>query len=521
MRSHIQILIVVVSILNGILLDAVVPQWDWNTIPINTLTLPPIKGTSISEYQVSGKNNCPYSNWADWENRKEWNGKPTIHDNDWSGSACDFWNRWSTDIQLIKDLGCNSFRLSVEWSNIEPREGEFCKEAIDHYVQLCTQLRQMGIEPMITLHHFTHPQWFEHKGGFANEANIDYFVRFCRYVFTHLSSQVKLWCTINEIGPFAFQGYIQGVFPPGKRFDLYAACTVMRTMILAHCAVYDALKQLPGGKDAQIGLVHQYLTVEPYTTSYITPALEGLGLSALLTSAWYLYGHAATNVTSAKLGYASAASTLISNALNPIERIPACSMTYFFNDVFLSFFKTGELFSWIPRLHTRIPNAHNKYDFIGLNFYSRVVIESRMWHWLLSGCRGGLGKIATPSCRQGEIMTDMEYGICPEGLYEAIKVMAQFKKPIYITENGIADRHDDRRSLWIRRYLYAVSKAIQDGYDVRGYYHWSLMDNFEWDRGYAQRFGLYQVDFETKERSLKQSAHIIRDIFYAAAAGHQ
>ncbi len=497
-----RILITICLIFYSSCVRARVPQWDWRAVDLNNIQLPAIRGTSVSEYQVSGSKHCPHSNWAHWEAQKVHNGKSTIQRDDWSGSACNFWQTCYQDIALIKELGCNSFRFSIEWSTIEPQEGQFCQSALDHYVDFCTALRAAGIEPMITLHHFTHPQWFEQKGGFAHEANIHYFVRFCEHVFKCLSGHVNLWCTINEVGPFVFQGYIQGVFPPGIQGGLWTGMRVMRTMIQAHCAVYKALKALPGGDKAQIGLVHQYLTVEPHTTSYVRPALQMLGAYTTGAVLWSLVSQKQRFNNS----YALCAAAL--GALNPAERIPAWFMTYLFNDAMLHFFKTGELFPWIPNLRLSIPNGHHCYDFIGLNFYSRVVIESRLIDYTLSG---GKGEAAFPHCRQGELMTDMEYGVCPEGLYAAIKDMSQFGKPIYITENGVSDQHDDIRALWIKRYLYAVSKAIKDGYDVRGYYYWSLMDNFEWDRGYAQRFGLYEVDFTTKERALRHSAQIYRD----------
>ena len=169
----------------------------------------------------------------------------------------------------------------------------------------------------------------------------------------------------------------------------------------------------------------------------------------------------------------------------------------------------ASLFPCIPGLRLTIPDGHDSYDFIGLNFYSRVVIESRLTDCVLSS---GKREAVFPHCRQGELMTDMEYGVCPEGLYAAIKDMSQFGKPIYITENGVADKHDDIRALWIKRYLYAVSKALADGYDVRGYYYWSLMDNFEWDRGYVQRFGLYEVDLITQKGTLRHSAQCYANI---------
>ncbi len=135
-------------------------------------------------------------------------------------------------------------------------------------------------------------------------------------------------------------------------------------------------------------------------------------------------------------------------------------------------------------------------DFIGLNYYSHVTLIAGACQWY----------------RPQETRTDMPYGIYAEGLYRAIKTLAPIGVPIYITENGISDARDDRRELWLKRYLYAVSKAIEEGYDVRGYYHWSLLDNFEWNYGYSQHFGLYAVDPVTKERILRSSANYYIDV---------
>lgn len=429
--------------------------WDWQKLKVNDIVLPNLCGVAMSEYQNSGAGHCPDSNWAEWEKKGTHNGFPTIHGNQKSGFACDFWNNYKNDIKLVKELGCNAFRLSVEWSIIEPREGEFNQAAIDHYRDLCDELIRNGITPMITLHHFTHPQWFEKKGAFEQEKNIAYFVRFCVRMFEALQDKVKLWCTINEPGPYVFQGYISGVFPPGQS-NLPMAATVLKNMLIAHTRVYKKLKSLPGGKDAQIGIVHQYITFEAHS--------------------W-----------------------------NLLEAAPCVFMRYIFNDVIMHFLQTGQLFPNIPYLRTTIPDAPECNDFIGLNFYSHIVIESNILGslWDLNINKEMFGK---PSCFQGEVMTDMPYSVYPEGLYDAIKAVAKLGKPIYITENGVPDECDDRRPLFIKRYLYAMSRAIKEGCDVRGYFYWSLMDNFEWNEGYTKKFGLYEIDFATQKRMLRPGA---------------
>jgi len=430
-------------------------HWNWSQLNVNDIVLPKLCGVAMSEYQNSGAGHCPDSNWAAWEKKETHNGYNTIHGNQKSGIACDFWNSYKNDVQLVKQLGCNAFRLSVEWSIIEPREGEFNQGAINHYRDLCSELIKNGITPMITLHHFTHPQWFEAKGAFEKQVNNAYFVRFCARMFEALQDKVKLWCTINEPGPYVFQGYINAVFPPG-RSNVHLAAHVLKNMLIAHVQVYKKLKSLPGGTDAQIGLVHQYITFKAHS--------------------W-----------------------------NLLEAAPCLFMSYIFNDVIMHFLKTGQLFPNIPYLRTTIADAPRCNDFIGLNFYSHIVIESSILGslWDMNINKDMFGK---PSCFQGEVMTDMPYPVYPEGLYEAIKAVAKLGKPIYITENGVPDVHDDRRPLFIKRYLYAMSRAIKEGCDVRGYFYWSLMDNFEWNEGYTKQFGLYEVDFATQKRILRPGA---------------
>lgn len=464
-----------------------VPLWHWESINLeDALTLPDICGVALSEYQNSGAARFPDSNWAHWEAKKTHNGHPTIKTGDDSGYACNFWETYKDDINLIKELGCNSLRLSVEWTAIEPVEGVFDEAALQHYRDVCAALIEQGIEPMITIYHWTHPQWFEDKGAFEHEENIHYFVRFCVKVFEALSPQVRLWCTINEIGSVVIQAYLRGVFPPGKT-NPWTALKVMRCMMLAHCEAYRTLKKLPGGSNAQIGIVHAYVPFEPHDLGYDRPTALPEAPTKALVAPWTLLG----------------LPRLIWAQMNLIERGGGAWMRFFFNDQMLKFLKTGSMLDWIPGLRLNVPDAPDCYDFIGLNFYARVVLESNVYGCLTGNYKQG---IAFPSCREGEVMTDMQYPVCPESLYCAIQDVAQLNKPIYITENGVPDAKDDRREDFIKRYLYVLSEAIKDGYDIRGYYYWSLMDNFEWDEGYAKKFGLYEVDFVTQKRTLRNGA---------------
>jgi beta-glucosidase len=436
--------------------------WRWSSINTSHVSFPKhfLWGVALSGYQNEGAQLCPDSNWAHWEKTPNTYGESHIKDGHMSDYVCYHHNNHTEyDIHLMKELGINSVRLSVEWCNIEAQEGIFNHKALQYYSNLCDTLIQAGIIPLITLHHFTHPMWFEEKHGFEKEENIQFFVRFCKKVFETLGAKVHLWCTINEPAIYMFQGYLRGVFPPGKTSHISLGLQVLKNLLQAHTQVYAELKHMPHGQAAQIGFIHQYLHFEPYQS-------------------WILLIY---------------------------EKIILSYINYILNSAILEFCSTGKFELTIPFVKTvtyQAPQGQKILDFIGLNYYSRVILKSRL----------SLSQPFAPSHYPGEIMTDMPYAIYAEGLYNAIAKVARIGVPIYITENGIADYKDDRRELFLKRYLYALSKAIQDGFDVRGYYYWTLRDNFEWNEGYTMKFGLYKVNFDTQERTLRQGAKYYKGI---------
>ncbi len=407
----------------------------------------------------------PNSTWTRWQKTTWPDGSPHIEDGQRSGKACDHRNLYKEDIKLMKkDFNVNTFRFSVAWSRIEPKEGEFNQEELQHYSDKVDTLLAAGIVPMITLHHFDHPIWFEDRGGFEKEENIEYFVRFSQEVFKVLGSKVPLWCTINEPTIYMFQAYLpfNCKFPPAKAsifppsFPL--AAKVLRNLLQAHTQVYQTLKALPGGEEAQVGLVHQYLKFEPYH--------------------WW----------------------------NPLDHFMPLVMNKLMVSSVLDFIQTGVFSYGIPYLYKeeyKAPEGKIS-DFVGLNYYSRVLCNINK-------------SVHLPE----EVKTDMAYALYPHGLYYAIKDIARLGLPIYITENGTADNQENdwRRAKFFREYLKMVSLAIEDGFDVRGYYCWTLTDNFEWDLGYKPQFGVYSVNRETQERKLKKGAHLYAHVIKAAREG--
>lgn len=418
-------------------------KWDWAQINIHNLYFPPnfLWGVATAAHQVEG--NCSNNEWSIWE--KDESIIP-------AGNACDHWNRYKEDIQRIKNLGVTAYRFSIEWSKIEPQKGSFNEAALTHYENVCKELVQQGIKPVITLHHYTNPLWFYYLGAFEKAENISYFVIYCKKVFERLHPYVSLWLTFNSPTSYAARAYYAQLAPPCIK-DMQRMEEVVKNILEAHVQTYDALKHMPGGSTAQIGICHNIYQVEP-------------------KNFW--------------------------------DKI-SCNTAYtLFNESIYQFFKTGNFKVSIPfkaNVHHYNAHAPQSLDFIGLNYYS---------HGLISGfdIQPYPGEPAT----QNKI-----YTIYPEGLYRALhelnKELAQpLDIPIYITENGIATNNEHQRQLFFERYLYALSCAVANGIPVKGYIVWALMDNYEWG-AYDTNYGIYAVDFETQERSKnprKGAEHFIK-----------
>ena len=437
-------------------------KWDWEWTDTSEVAFPKrfLWGVATAAHQVEG--GCTNNNWSRWENGATTDGSPHIKTGEVTGTACENWTRYPEDIELIRELGCNAYRMSVEWSKIEPRLGEFDETVLAHYREIILALRAAGIEPMVTLHHFTNPLWFEDLGAFEKSENIKYLVRFSEKVFATLRDQVTYWCTLNEPAVYASMGYFMGDFPPGKR-SIKLTGTVLKNTLRAHVEIYTALKKLPGGDRAKIGLVKNLTQFDPLRRTFLLD--------------W-----------------------LIARTLHNL-----------FNTSIYQFLKTGKfLFSilGIPIIRYHDDRGKHSNDFIGLNYYSRLLVKF--------GLRGGLFKFVM---RPDDVKTDMAYAMYPEGIYRALMETSGLNLPIIITENGIADKVDNNRFPFIRTYLYAVSQAIKEGVDVRGYFYWSLMDNFEWAEGYSMKFGLYAVDFKTQERTLRAGSEAYRMVIKSAVDG--
>ena len=421
-------------------------------------------GVGTSALQVEG--NCTNNSWSAWEkkHRKEQTvdheGNRIIEE--YAGSACNQWNeeQMKKDVLLIKQAGFGAYRFSVEWSKIEPEEDIFDSSALDHYEKLCQELVHNGIKPVITLHHYTEPLWFAQKDGFERKENITYYVRFCTKVFERLHPYVHLWLTFNSPAAYALNSYFRGTRPPGKK-SMQLSMEVLYNMLCAHVDTYHALKKLDGGGSSKIGILHNIFHLDPW------------------------------------------------NPYNPLDKI-ACAMgNMITNTCIYKFFSTGIFHVWIPGKVYVISEedilARHSLDFIGLNYYSHAYMR-----WF------------KPTPAPNEIATDNpQYTIYAEGLYRAcaelthniIKPLKQKTGkdiPLYITENGIGTTDDAKRDIFLKRTLYALSESCKD-FNVKGYIHWSLMDNYEWGT-YRKKYGVYEVDFKTQERTLKKGSRHFIDV---------
>ena len=387
-------------------------------------------GAATSSHQIEGGND---NDWAKWERDnagrlakeagerwQEWQQKkfPEMFDaqNYISGRACDHYNRYEEDFDIAKSLGHNAHRFSVEWSRIEPEEGKFDEKEIEHYRKVINALRERGIEPFVTLWHWTLPVWLSEKGGVACREFPMFFERYAEKLAGSLGNSVKFWLTINEPEIYALNSYYRGRWTPQKKriFSFYRA---MRNLIKAHRRAYKKIKNS-----------------SPYSFVGIV-----CNLSDFKTAEGFI------------------------NAILKIfsER--------YWNHYFLRHVK-------------------NQIDCIGLNFYFHNKIDY------------GLNK------NKNEVISDVGWDLHPEGIGNVLRGLKRYNKPIYITESGLADKEDKNREWFIKETLNAILIALSADVDVRGYFHWSLLDNFEWDSGFWPRFGLVEVDYKTMKRKIRPSA---------------
>lgn len=430
--------------------------------------VPFLWGAATSAHQIEGHNES--SDWWAWE------AEGHIEGGIRSGAATDHWNRFQEDIRLAAELGLNSYRFSIEWARIEPKEGQFDASAIEWYSNLMSECERHGLMPMVTLHHFTSPQWFAKKGGFAWDKSAEKFARFVKHVAITLGDRVPLWCTLNEPMVLVSGTYL-GKFMPPAEFSPAKASAACHNLLRGHALAYDILhseiRERKGpwaDVPLQVGIAHNLLDFLP-------------------DRGWH-----------------------------PIERILTGFFKRFYNQSWLDAV-TGKkqrfgVLGFVPRARTVQEALGRKtVDFIGVNYYTKAYVQWRPKAPAQE--RPPELPIGLSFARRKETASDLGWAVHDAGFYRMIRMASRYGLPLYITENGIADREDAVRPKFIVSHLKKVAEAIREGIDIRGYYYWSLLDNFEWIKGFWPRFGLYQVNYETFERIPTRSAHLYREIIQA------
>ncbi len=368
-----------------------------------------------------------------------------------SGLASDWWGgRWKEDFDRAAESGQNAHRLSVEWSRIQPTPDRWDEEALERYRSMLRGLRDRNITPMVTLHHFTDPLWLEELGGWETSQVVPLFEKYVRKVVEALKEYCTLWCTINEPNVYNIEGYIRRNFPPGKS-DIKLGLQVQANMVRAHAVAYRLIHQLQ--PETRVGYALHFRPQEPF------------------------------------------------HRWSPLDRLMRNVKFEAINLAFPSAISTGVMRS--PLGNVRVPEAKGTQDFFGLNYYSvdTVAFDLRKPGELFSRSFFPAGADLADAGMNSNT---------PDGFFWAFKwaVKTYPNLPILVTENGIEDSTDRLRPRYLAQHVHAMWRAVNFNWPVKGYFHWSLVDNFEWERGWTQRFGLWALDIETQQRTKRPSADL-------------
>ncbi|MDO4466239.1 MAG: 6-phospho-beta-galactosidase [Bacillota bacterium] len=413
--------------------------------------------------------------------------------------ASDFYHQYKDDLALCKEFGINGIRISISWARILPNgTGEINPKGIEFYNNLINECLANGVEPFVTLHHFDTPLSLYHKGDWLCEEMIDAFEVFAKICFENFGDRVKKWVTINEPWSLAAGQYLIGHFPPNIHYDLGKAAQAMHNMVYAHARVVNLYKSM--NLDGEIGIIH---ILEPKFPITDTPG----------------------NIKAAKYEHTFCNRFMLESTINGEYKPETLALV---QDVLAQ--NDGEIVIRDEEIAV-MKEAAQKIDFLGINYYASHWMEeyhgkSQIVH-NGTGTKGtsiyaiaGTGKrVSNPNVPT----TDWDWAIYPEGLHFMIMEIVNdfgFKKPIYITENGVGVKEvldngtvdDQARIDYIRGHMEAILKANEEGANVKGYFLWSLMDVFSWTNGYNKRYGLIYIDFETQKRYIKKSAHWYKEL---------
>lgn len=374
--------------------------------------------------------------------------------------ACDHYHRYKEDFALMKELGLKSYRFSVSWSRVQPEKGKINKKGLDFYVNLVKELKNAGIEPLVTIFHWDLPMWVHNEGGWLSEKIIPLFEEYTKIIVNALSDEVTYWIPMNEPQCFIMLGYAYAIHAPFK-FGLLNIPKATRICMLAHSASVNAIRKY-AKKTPKIGI-------------------------AMAAGAYIPKSETADDIEKARHKSFNSGIGLMNNR-------------WWSDPILLS--KPVTAFGFLKTHERDMKDIYQKLDFVGLNVYQPYGVSKRK----LNDSR----------------KTSMGWAIDGKVLYWTIRFyFERYGLPIMVTENGMADNdcishdgavHDAKRIEFLKEYLGGVKRAVDEEIPVLGYQHWSLMDNFEWAEGYGPRFGLIYIDYNTQKRTIKDSGYWYKKI---------
>jgi len=437
---------------------------------MTTYTFPPtfLWGAATASYQIEGAWNADGKGESTWDRFSHTPGK--ITNGDTGDTACDHYHRCQADIALMRHIGLKAYRFSTSWPRVLPAgRGTVNQAGLDFYDRLVDRLLAANISPFLTLYHWDLPQALDEKGGWTGREVCYDFADYAALMVKRLGDRVRHWTTFNEPSVVAFDGYLSGQHAPGIQ-DYKTALQVNHNLLVAHGLAVQAMRGVD--PSIQAGIV---LNLWPSD-----PASDSLDDAAAAETNWQRYD------------------------------------TLFLDTLFQAHYPV----EFIKNAGGNLPDIHpgdmalmsQELDFVGINYYSRNLV----------GTQGVINPVP------GSEYTEMGWEVHAPGLRRLLnRIHRDYRlPPVYITENGAAFQdavtpdgkvHDPRRIDYLRQHFIQTRLAMQDGVDVRGYFVWSLLDNWEWARGYAMRFGLYHVDFTDQRRIAKDSAFWYRDLVTTGA----
>ncbi|HEX6901257.1 MAG TPA: GH1 family beta-glucosidase [Thermoanaerobaculia bacterium] len=433
-------------------------------------------GAATSAYQIEGSPLADGAGPSIWQRFTHSPG--LVQDGDTGDVACDHYRRYKEDVGLMRELGLNAYRFSVSWSRVLPEgKGRVNDAGLDFYRRLVDALLENGIRPLVTLYHWDLPAALDDRGGWLNPDIPHWFAEYARVLFEALDDRVEMWATLNEPWVVTDGGYLHGALAPGHK-NLFEAPIASHHLMLSHAAAVEAYRAM--GKH-RIGLV---VNLEPKNPASDRP--EDLAATA---------------------------------------RADAYMNRQYLDPVFLGRYpeEMREIFgeAWQEFPVAELDRIRQPIDFLGINYYTRSVTRDDP---------KALPVRAGREIQKRHAYTETSWEVWPQGLTDTLLWVKERygDLPLYITENGaafydppvaLADPHPDPfRVDYLREHLKAIHRAMEQGVDLRGYFAWSLLDNFEWSLGYSKRFGIVHVDFETQKRTPKQSARFYAEVIRSGGA---